>query len=56
MKNRNRQRENRRLKNITLQENPRLKKPWLNNEGYYDPTAYQAIRNIERQERKKTLS
>ena len=26
-------------------------KPWLNSEGYHDPTAYQAMRNIERRER-----
>ena len=42
MKNRNRQRENRRLKD------ERIQKPWLNHEGYHDPTAYLAIRNIER--------
>ena len=23
-------------------------KPWLNHEGYHDPTAYAAIRNVER--------
>lgn len=23
-------------------------KPWLNHEGYHDPTAYQAIRNVEK--------
>ena len=50
MKNRNRQRENRRLKGVSLSESPRLEKPWLNHEGYYDPTAYQAIRNVERRE------
>ena len=26
-------------------------KPWLNSEGYHDPTAYAAMRNIEREER-----
>ena len=26
---------------------------YLNQEGYPDPTAYEAIKNIERQERKK---
>ena len=24
-------------------------KPWLNHEGYRDPTAYQALRNIEKE-------
>lgn len=24
-------------------------KPWLNHEGYHDPTAYQAIRNLEKE-------
>lgn len=42
MKDRTRQRENRKLKRSGK------KKPWLNHEGYYDPTAYNAIRNIER--------
>ena len=28
-------------------------KPWLNPEGYHDPTAYQALRNVECQEEKK---
>ena len=27
----------------------REKKPWQNSEGYYDPTAYHAIRNVEKQ-------
>jgi len=45
MKNRTRQRENRRLKH---------QKPWLNPEGYHDPTPYEALRNIKRQEDKKT--
>lgn len=27
--------------------------PWLNGEGYYDPTAYQALKNIEREENKR---
>ena len=51
-----RQRENRRLK-YRGHENPRKEsrtstdKPWLNSEGYYDPTAYAAIRNIEREAR-----
>ena len=53
MKNRNRQRENRRLKGANLPESPRLEKPWLNHEGYYDPTAYQAIRNVEHQEMRR---
>ena len=29
-------------------------KPWLNSEGYRDPTAYAALRNIERTERRQT--
>ena len=41
-KNRNRQHENHRIKA------ERTEKPWLNHEGYHDPTAYQAFRNIER--------
>ena len=28
-----------------------VEKPWLNPEGYADPTAYKAIRNIERDEK-----
>jgi len=44
LKNRNRQRENRRMKDA------KIEKPWLNQEGYHDPTAYQALRNIERRE------
>lgn len=40
MRDRRRQRENKKLK--LLNE----KKPWLNSEGYYDPTAYHAIRSI----------
>ena len=31
--------------------NARCEKPWLNHEGYHDPTAYQAIRNAERSRR-----
>jgi len=43
-KNRNRQRENRRIKA------ERTEKPWLNHEGYHDPTAYLALRNLGRRE------
>lgn len=56
-----RQLENRRLK-YRGRENPRqesrtsTEKPWLNSEGYHDPTAYGAIRNIERAERKAAVS
>ena len=56
-----RQRENRRLK-YRGRENPRQEsrtstdKPWLNSEGYYDPTAYEALRRIERAERKAAVS
>ena len=49
MKNRNRQRENRRMKDA------KIEKPWLNHEGYHDPTAYQALRKIERREAKEPL-
>lgn len=52
-----RQRENRRLKNRGLiypkqERRTSYEKSWLNSEGYHDPTAYAAIRNIERAERK----
>jgi hypothetical protein len=40
---REKQRENRRAKSGQLNE-----KPWLNREGYRDPTAYEALRRIER--------
>ena len=56
-----RQRENRRLKHRGC-ENPKHEsqtsrdKPWLNSEGYHDPTAFAAIRNIERAERKEAVS
>ena len=26
----------------------RKEKPWLNHEGYHDPTAYLAIKNVEK--------
>ena len=55
MKKRNRQRENRRLKDAGLLESTRTEKPWLNHEGYHDPTAYQAIRNVERQEHRNAV-
>lgn len=44
MKNRKRQRENRRKHN----NYGRLAKPWQNAEGYTDLTAYYAIRNADR--------
>ena len=44
---RERQRANRRMKDR------REKNPRLNAEGYNDPTAYLALRNIEREERRK---
>ena len=28
-------------------------RPWRNNEGYYDPTASAALRNIEREEKRE---
>ena len=40
---REKQRENRRAKSRQHNE-----KPWLNSEGYRDPTAYEALRRIER--------
>ena len=46
MKNRNRQRENRRNKNWV---------GYYNHERYADPTAYQALNNIIREE-KRTMS
>ena len=52
MKNRNRQRANRRMKEAGLLDNTKIEKPWLNHEGYHDPTAYEAIRNVQRQERR----
>lgn len=49
MKNRTRQRENHRLKYLAQRiGQDAIEKPWLNSEGYPDPTAYQAIRNLER--------
>ena len=52
MKSRQKIKENRRLKAecIRMGIQP-TDKPWLNSEGYRDPTAYAAIRNIERRER-----
>ena len=58
MKNRERQKANRKLK-MQLQRGEiataefigpksRSDKPWLNSEGYHDPTAYVALRNIEK--------
>ena len=44
------QRENRRKKHY--EEANGLQKPWLNSESYHDPTAYQAICNIEREQNK----
>lgn len=43
MKSRERQRRNRRLKH----KGGKKTKPWLNHEGYHDPTAYEAIRSLE---------
>lgn len=47
MKDRTRQRENRKLKKKSR------RKPWLNHEGYYDMTAYQAIKNITKSESRR---
>ena len=48
------QRENRRLKNHKSKD--QNEKPWLNSEGYNEPTAYIALRNIERTQRSPAAS
>ena len=49
---RDRQRENRRMKHfIQKTRQDAIEKPWLNSEGYSDPTAYEALRRVERWER-----
>jgi hypothetical protein len=46
------QRENRRMKHLAQQIGQiATEKPWLNSEGYHDPTAYEALRGVERWER-----
>ena len=47
MKNRERQRENRR-KYCGKQK---YEKPWLNREGYYDPTAYKGMQRAMKAEK-----
>ena len=64
MKNRVRQKANHRLKTQLKRGEistanfigPKFRsdKPWLNSEGYRDPTAYAALRNVERAERRQT--
>ena len=34
----------------------KIEKPWLNGEGYYDPTAYQALKNIEQEKKSQKNS
>lgn len=34
---------------LKKRQKAKIEKPWLNSEGYYDPTAYQAMKNIERE-------
>ena len=34
---------------LKKQQKAKIEKPWLNSEGYYDPTAYQALKNIEQE-------
>ncbi len=46
------QRENRRMRHYTQQTGQiATEKPWLNSEGYRDPTAYEALRRVESWER-----
>ena len=52
MRNREKQREMRRLKHYN-QRLERNHKPWQNASGYSDPTAYAALRNVMREEKKK---
>ncbi len=51
------QRENRRMK-YTAQRTGQsaTDKPWLNSGGYHDPTAYEALRRIERLERGERIT
>ena len=52
MRNREKQRDMRRLKHHE-QSLARDHKPWQNASGYSDPTAYAALKNVTREEKKK---
>ena len=52
MRNREKQREMRRLKHHE-QSLASDHKPWQNASGYSDPTAYAALKNVMREEKKK---
>lgn len=52
MRNREKQRENRQRKHYK-QRLSNDQKPWQNASGYSDPTAYAAITNVMREEKKK---
>ena len=51
MRNRAKQREAYKMRQQIQQRPAKIEKPWLNAEGYYDPTAYLALRIIERKEK-----
>lgn len=53
MRNRKVQRQ---LKKMGITKPSSTEKPWLNSEGYSDPTAYQAIRKLEAEERYKAVT
>ena len=45
------QRENRRMKHLAQRTGQiATEKPWLNSEGYHDPTAFEALRRVEQWE------
>ena len=52
MRNREKQRENRRRKHYE-QSLASDHKPWKNASGYSDPTAYAALKTVTREEKKK---
>ena len=52
MRNREKQREMRRLKHHE-QSLTHDHKPWQKASGYSDPTAYEALKNVTREEKKK---
>ena len=52
MRNSEKQREMRRLKHHERRL-ARDHKPWQNESGYSDPTAYAALKNVTREEKKK---
>ena len=53
MKPSEKQRKIRRMKTYSQKMGTVTEKPWLNSEGYHDPTAYAALRNIERAEKSR---